>query len=60
MWRTCEKLGATVDIFLMHPDLVPTAEKLLRDAKIGKIYEGTSFLQLETIAKTLIKEGLGD
>ena len=36
------------------------AEKLLRDAKIGKIYEGTSFLQLETIAKTLIKEGLGD
>jgi len=36
------------------------AEKLLRDSKIGKIYEGTSFLQLETIAKTLLVEGLGD
>ncbi len=26
-------------------------EKLFRDAKIGKIYEGTSFMQLSTIAK---------
>jgi alkylation response protein AidB-like acyl-CoA dehydrogenase len=26
-------------------------EKLYRDAKIGKIYEGTSFMQLATIAK---------
>ncbi|MDE1177097.1 MAG: acyl-CoA dehydrogenase [Edaphobacter sp.] len=26
-------------------------EKLYRDAKIGKIYEGTSFMQLQTIAK---------
>ncbi len=34
------------------------AEKLLRDSKIGKIYEGTSFLQLETIAKTILLEGL--
>ncbi len=34
------------------------AEKLLRDAKIGKIYEGTSFIQLETIAKSLMTEGL--
>jgi len=34
------------------------AEKYLRDAKIGKIYEGTSFIQLETIAKSLISEGL--
>ena len=34
------------------------AEKLLRDSKIGKIYEGTSFLQLETIAKTIMLEGL--
>ena len=33
------------------------AEKLLRDAKIGKIYEGTSFLQLETIAKSLLSDG---
>ena len=36
------------------------AEKFLRDSKIGKIYEGTSFLQLDTIAKTLLVEGLGD
>ncbi|MCL4684349.1 acyl-CoA dehydrogenase family protein [Myxococcota bacterium] len=34
------------------------AEKLLRDAKIGKIYEGTSFIQLDTIAKSLLGEGL--
>lgn len=34
------------------------AEKYLRDAKIGKIYEGTSFIQLETIAKSLVSEGL--
>ena len=33
-------------------------EKMYRDAKIGKIYEGTSFIQLETIAKLLLKEGL--
>ena len=31
LWKTCERLGATVDIFLMHPDLVPSAEKLLRE-----------------------------
>jgi short/branched chain acyl-CoA dehydrogenase len=30
------------------------AEKYLRDAKIGKIYEGTSFVQLDTIAKLLL------
>jgi alkylation response protein AidB-like acyl-CoA dehydrogenase len=29
-------------------------EKLFRDAKIGKIYEGTSFMQLATIAKLTI------
>ena len=28
-------------------------EKLYRDAKIGKIYEGTSNMQLMTIAKQL-------
>jgi len=32
-------------------------EKLYRDAKIGKIYEGTSFMQLATIAKLLLKHG---
>jgi alkylation response protein AidB-like acyl-CoA dehydrogenase len=31
-------------------------EKLYRDAKIGKIYEGTSFMQLNTIAKLLLDE----
>jgi alkylation response protein AidB-like acyl-CoA dehydrogenase len=30
------------------------AEKYLRDAKIGKIYEGTSFMQLQTIAKLVL------
>ena len=29
-------------------------EKLYRDAKIGKIYEGTSFMQLATIAKQIL------
>ena len=31
-------------------------EKFYRDAKIGKIYEGTSFMQLSTIAKILLSE----
>ena len=30
-------------------------EKMYRDAKIGKIYEGTSFMQLNTIAKDVLK-----
>ena len=30
------------------------AEKFFRDCKIGKIYEGTSNMQLQTIAKTLL------
>ena len=30
-------------------------EKFYRDAKIGKIYEGTSNMQLSTIAKALLK-----
>ena len=29
-------------------------EKLYRDAKVGQIYEGTSNLQLQTIAKQLL------
>jgi butyryl-CoA dehydrogenase/short/branched chain acyl-CoA dehydrogenase len=32
------------------------AEKFWRDAKIGKIYEGTSFMQLNTIAKHVLGE----
>jgi alkylation response protein AidB-like acyl-CoA dehydrogenase len=31
-------------------------EKLYRDAKIGKIYEGTSFMQLATIAKLALSK----
>jgi alkylation response protein AidB-like acyl-CoA dehydrogenase len=31
-------------------------EKLYRDAKIGKIYEGTSFMQLATIAKLILAD----
>ena len=31
------------------------AEKFYRDAKIGKIYEGTSNMQLQTIAKNLLE-----
>jgi len=30
-------------------------EKYFRDAKVGKIYEGTSNIQLATIAKLLLK-----
>jgi alkylation response protein AidB-like acyl-CoA dehydrogenase len=30
-------------------------EKMYRDAKIGKIYEGTSYMQLSTIAKDVLK-----
>lgn len=29
-------------------------EKCFRDAKIGAIYEGTSFMQLQTIAKVIL------
>jgi alkylation response protein AidB-like acyl-CoA dehydrogenase len=32
------------------------AEKYYRDAKIGKIYEGTSNMQLNTIAKVLLSD----
>jgi alkylation response protein AidB-like acyl-CoA dehydrogenase len=32
-------------------------EKLYRDAKVGQIYEGTSNLQLQTIAKHLLSQG---
>ena len=34
-------------------------EKLYRDAKIGQIYEGTSNLQLQTIARQLLRRGAG-
>jgi butyryl-CoA dehydrogenase/short/branched chain acyl-CoA dehydrogenase len=31
-------------------------EKYYRDVKIGKIYEGTSFMQLSTIAKSILDD----
>ncbi|MDE3127510.1 MAG: acyl-CoA dehydrogenase, partial [Gemmatimonadota bacterium] len=31
------------------------AEKFYRDAKIGAIYEGTSNMQLQTIAKQMLR-----
>jgi butyryl-CoA dehydrogenase/short/branched chain acyl-CoA dehydrogenase len=34
------------------------AEKYFRDSKIGKIYEGTSNMQLATIAKQVLKSGV--
>src|SRR5881296_2414233 len=34
-------------------------EKFYRDAKIGTIYEGTSNMQLNTIAKQILKDGRG-
>jgi alkylation response protein AidB-like acyl-CoA dehydrogenase len=33
------------------------AEKYLRDAKVTQIYEGTAFMQLNTIAKGLLRDG---
>ncbi len=32
-----------------------TAEKFLRDAKVAQIYEGTTFMQLNTIAKLVLQ-----
>ena len=32
------------------------AEKYYRDSKIGKIYEGTSNMQLQTIAKQIMSD----
>ena len=34
-----------------------TAEKYLRDAKVAQIYEGTTFMQLNTIAKIVQRDG---
>jgi alkylation response protein AidB-like acyl-CoA dehydrogenase len=31
-------------------------EKFFRDCKIGKIYEGTTFMQLQTIAKIVLAD----
>lgn len=34
------------------------AEKYLRDAKVAQIYEGTTFMQLDTIAKQVLRDGV--
>ena len=34
------------------------AEKLLRDAKVAQIYEGTTFMQLNTIARLVQRDGV--
>ena len=34
-------------------------EKLYRDAKIGQIYEGTSNLQMQTIARQILNDARG-
>ena len=34
------------------------AEKYLREAKVAQIYEGTTFMQLDTLAKSLLRDGL--
>lgn len=34
------------------------AEKYLRDAKVAQIYEGTTFMQLNTIAKLIQRDGI--
>ncbi len=33
------------------------AEKYLRDAKVAQIYEGTTFMQLNTIARSVLRDG---
>jgi alkylation response protein AidB-like acyl-CoA dehydrogenase len=49
--------SAAVEIFGGYGYTVEyPVEKYYRDAKIGKIYEGTSFMQLQTIAKVLLAE----
>jgi alkylation response protein AidB-like acyl-CoA dehydrogenase len=34
-----------------------SAEKYLRDAKVAQIYEGTTFMQLNTIARAVMRDG---
>ena len=46
---TCVELHGGVGFTTEFP-----AEKFYRDAKIGSIYEGTSNMQLQTIAKQLL------
>jgi alkylation response protein AidB-like acyl-CoA dehydrogenase len=34
------------------------AEKFLRDAEVAQIYEGTTFMQLDSIAKLVQRDGM--
>jgi short-chain 2-methylacyl-CoA dehydrogenase len=58
--QVCEKItSASVEIFggNGYTKEYPV-EKFWRDSKIGKIYEGTSNMQLATIAKTILTDRL--
>lgn len=54
--QMAERVASRAVEVLGGPGFVKDApvEKLYRDAKIGSIYEGTSFMQLATIAKSLL------
>ena len=55
--HTAERVASLAVEVLGGPGFIKDypVEKLYRDAKIGKIYEGTSFMQLATIAKLTLK-----
>src|SRR5207245_11359829 len=51
--------SAAVELFGGNSDTKEyPVEKFWRDSKIGKIYEGTSNMQLATIAKTILTDRL--
>ena len=54
--RTAERVASCAVEVFGGPGFVKDApaEKFYRDAKIGSIYEGTSFMQLATIAKSIL------
>ena len=57
--HTAERVASLAVEVLGGPGFIKDypVEKLYRDAKIGKIYEGTSFMQLATIAKLVLNDG---
>ena len=63
-WRSCTPSEAAEKICAMAVEVFGgngysteyPVEKYYRDVKIGKIYEGTSFMQLSTIAKSILDE----
>ncbi len=55
--ETAERVASLAVNLMGGQGFVKTSpvEKLYRDAKIGQIYEGTSNLQLQTIAKAVLR-----